>query len=92
MLIQSSVRSGRNLLWEEIQTVVTFTMGENETTHQGSKHWPGNLEGLCLDQNSILDIFPLQTGIYILVRSFHRLTSFNGKNFLEHSSLDCYFR
>lgn len=44
MLIQSSVRSGRNLLWEEIQNVVTLTMGENETTPQGPKQGPGSWE------------------------------------------------
>lgn len=48
MLIQSSVRSGRNLL--------QFALGrnpedchlfpwENETIYQGPKHCPGNLEG-----------------------------------------------
>lgn len=124
MIIQSSVRSGRNLLHllqEDTRNVVTFTVGKmkpyikvqstglglwkddnfDENSRRGcetreltwnSNHWKIEIcDFLYLSQfvSYILDIFPLQTGMCFLVRSFHRLTFSNGNRFLRHFLLEC---
>lgn len=118
MLIQSSVRSGRNYEAEASFPLKRntgcchFYHIENETIYQSwyiSKHWSGNLEdwefwwkymkGMWIEKkvltwnlnrwerpicdflytsNYVLHFWHFFSSMCFLVRSFHRLTSFNG--------------